>query len=441
MRRIISAVARDVTPSKAAQDMGRKTADEMLDMVRKVTAGLPQVTDVQLGGSLAKGTWLSEDADVDIFVGFKRSVSKERFEETARQIGFESLNGYSPYVKYSEHPYVEARVRKTRVNVVPYYDVKQGEWKSSADRSPYHTRLMKKSLTTKMRGEVRVLKAFLKANGIYGAEIARQGFSGYVAEVLVLNFKSFEGVVRNMAGIGRNTTIGRAEKKFDGMIIITDPVDGKRNLAAAISERNLGRFVLLCRAFAARPSADFFKKRRPRVSKRLWDDMLVVSFGFRERSPDIIWGQAKRIAFSLSRQLELGGFVVLRSKAHVGEKAHLFFLLESGCIPLLYQKDGPEFFRQGSSEKFIGKNRRDLKLVWIKDDGRITSLRERRHPDAVGFMKWFLKNNIQSDIPSGLQDDFVRGFKVSMGSGGLGKSIKEAADELISTDGAFLHFD
>ena len=44
------------------------------------------------------------------------------------------------------------------------YDVKIGEWKSSADRSPFHTKFMKKSLTPKMRNEVRILKTFLKSN-------------------------------------------------------------------------------------------------------------------------------------------------------------------------------------------------------------------------------------------------------------------------------------
>ena len=40
---------------------------------------------------------------------------------------------------------------------------------------------MKKSLTQKMKNEVRILKTFLKSNGIYGAEIAKQGFSGYIS--------------------------------------------------------------------------------------------------------------------------------------------------------------------------------------------------------------------------------------------------------------------
>ena len=48
------------------------------------------------------------------------------------------MKKYSPYVRYSEHPYVEAKIKNTKINVVPFYDVKIGEWKSAADRSPFH---------------------------------------------------------------------------------------------------------------------------------------------------------------------------------------------------------------------------------------------------------------------------------------------------------------
>ena len=55
-------------------------------------------------------------------------------------------------------------------------------------------------------------------------------------------------------------------------------------------------------------------------------------------------------------------------------------------------------------------------------------------------MKGFLKKNLQVGIPKGLQGDFKRGFKISVGNKNLSKSIKEEASELISVDGTLLHF-
>ena len=93
--------------------------------------------------------------------GSKKNTSEEKFEKISKRIGFDALKKYLPYVRYSQHPYVEARIGNTKINVVPFYDVKIGEWKSAADRSPFHTKFMEKSLTPKMRNEVKVLKIFI----------------------------------------------------------------------------------------------------------------------------------------------------------------------------------------------------------------------------------------------------------------------------------------
>jgi len=397
---------------------------------------------LEFGGSFAKGTWLSQDADVDIFIRFKKSTSEEKFEKISKKIGFESLKKYSPYVRYSEHPYVEAKIQNTKINVVPFYDVKIGEWKSAADRSPFHTKFMERSLTSKMRNDVRILKTFLKSNRIYGAEIAKQGFSGYVSEVLILNFGSFENVIKSISGIKENQIIGKTSKKFGTSIVIVDPIDNNRNLAAAISDENLGKFVLVSRAFKEKPTLGFFKNKKSVVSKKHWENLLVIKFDFKIRSPDIIWGQIKRATSSLSTQLELGGFDVLRSKPHTDQQkeVYLFFLLESTKISKMYQKNGPEYFRENSSNSFISKNLANTELMWIGKNKKIISLEKRKHTEAVKFMIEFLKKNLRTDIPKGLQSDFKRGFKVSIGSKNLSKSIKEAASELISTDGTLLHF-
>ena len=442
MKQIISKVAKNVIPSRVIEKSKKQIAELAFKLVEKEIEKFPEVIGLEFGGSYAKGTWLSNDADVDIFIRFKKSASEEKFEKISKKIGFESMKKYSPYVRYSEHPYVEAKIKNTKINVVPFYDVKIGEWKSSADRSTFHTKFMKKSLTAKMRNEVRILKTFLKSNGIYGAEIAKQGFSGYVSEVLVLNFGSFENTIKSISGIKEGQVIGKTSKKFDTAIVIVDPIDKNRNLAAAISDENLGKFVLVSRTFKEKPASGFFKNKKSTVSKKHWEKLLVVKFDFKIRSPDIIWGQIKRATSSLSTQLELGGFNVLRSKSHTDQQkeVYLFFLLESTKISEMYPKNGPEFFREGSSKSFISKNLTNTELMWIGKNKKIISLEKRKHTEAVKFMTEFLKKNLGTGIPKGLQSDFKRGFKVSIGNKNLSKSIKEAASELISTDGTFIHF-
>ena len=386
---------------------------------------------LEFGGSFAKDTWLSKDADIDIFIRFSRSTSEEKFERISRKIGFDSLKKYSPYVRYSQHPYVEAKIKNTKINIVPCYDVKVGEWKSAADRSPFHTKFMKKSLTHKMRNEVRILKTFLKSNGVYGAEIAKQGFSGYVAEVLIFYFKSFEKTIKVISEIKEKEIIGKSSKKFETTIVIIDPIDDNRNLAAAISDENIGKFVLISRAFKEKPTQDFFKNKKLKISKKHWKNLLVIKFNFKTRSPDIIWGQIKRATASISIQLELGGFTVLRNKSFTDQQkeAYLFFLLDSTEIPQLHLKKGPEYFRADSSRSFIRKNNTSSELMWIGKNREIVSLESRKNKKVVDFMKEFLKKNLQTGIPKGLQDDFKKGYTISVGDKNLSKSIKEAANE------------
>ena len=442
MKQIISKFRKYVIPSKNTKKLKKQIADEVYVLVENQIKDYPEIVGLEFGGSYAKDTWLSKDADIDIFIKFKKSITDEKFTEISKKVGFESMKRYNPHVRYSEHPYVEARIKKTKINVVPCYDVGLGEWKSSADRSPFHTKFMQSELTPKMRNEVRILKTFLKLTKIYGAEIAKQGFSGYVSEVLIINFGSFENVIKSIAKIQQNQVIGKTSKIFGTSIVIIDPIDGNRNLAAAISDENIGKFILACRVFQNNPILEFYKPKKLKSSENNLENVLVVKFNFKMRSPDIIWGQVKRATTSLVTQLELGGFNVLRSKSYSDEQneAYLFFFLESTNIPKNYSKSGPEFFRESDCNSFISKNIARTQLMWVGDDKKIISLEKRKHNEAVKFMTELLKNNLQTGIPKGLQGDFKKGFKVFYGNKNLSKSIKEVISDLISTDGTIFHF-
>ncbi len=414
MKKIIEKVRRDVVPTKKLEQEKSRVATIAFDLVDRQVSKYPQIVQVEFGGSYAKGTWLPEIADIDIFLKFKKTTPQKKFTEIAKKIGFVAMKKYKPYVRYSEHPYVEAHIKGTRVNVVPCYDVQKGKWQSAADRSSFHTAFMLESLTGQMKNDVRLLKEFLKCNNVYGAEIAKQGFSGYVAEVLIWNFRSFEGVIKKIAKIKRNQIIGNASKKFDTPIVIMDPIDDQRNLAAAISTENIGKFVLVCREFLKKPSASFFKAKPS--SKKVLKNSFVVKFNYKARSPDIIWGQIKRTASALSTQMEVEGFTVLRHMAFTDEKneACLIFEFDSLDIPKDMVHEGPEFFSEADSESFIAKNSKKSELMWINNKGKILSLQKRKHSNAKLFLQDLLKNNLdESGVPRGLKTDIKKGFKIT----------------------------
>ncbi len=104
MKKIITNITKNVIPTKTVEKSKKSIAEIALELVKKEIVKFPEIVGVEFGGSFAKGTWLSKDADVDIFVRFKKSTSEEKFEKISKKIGFDSLKKFSPYVRYSEHP-------------------------------------------------------------------------------------------------------------------------------------------------------------------------------------------------------------------------------------------------------------------------------------------------------------------------------------------------
>ena len=430
--------ARKITiPTKQEEEKMKTLSDFLLKLVKDEVTKHAEVVSVELGGSYAKGTWLRGQMDLDIFVKMKKETDEKTFEEIGKKIGFSSMKKFKPYVRYSEHPYVEAEVKGVRVNVVPSYDVEHGNWKSAADRSSFHTRFILETFDQTKKNEVRLLKKFLKGMDIYGAEIAKEGFGGYVAEVLVHHYGSFANVLEAAANFTSGQIIGNPTKKFETDLRLIDPIDSNRNLGTAISTQNIGRFMLSARAFLKKPSLVFFTGTKLIPNAKNLKNTIIVKFNYKLRSPDIIWGQAKRGATALSGQLELAGFQVLRKSVITDEKseAAMLFLLRSPVIEKFMVKNGPQIYRRSDSDNFIAANSKNM-LTWIDDDGKILSMKEREFYDAKKFLQFLLKKNLsKSGIPSGISLDIKRGFKVIDGSQVTSKSIKKALAELTSTDG------
>jgi tRNA nucleotidyltransferase (CCA-adding enzyme) len=439
---LISKVLPLCEPTHIQERRIAKVAQEAKTHVDSYVAQLNDVIGVVFGGSFAKGTWLPGHADIDIFVKIKPSVGIEKFEEMGREIGSEALKSYGPKLRYSDHPYVEVFVKKVRVNVVPCYDVEQGKWQSAADRSPFHTRYISSNFDDEKRRQARLLKKFLKSVGIYGAEISTEGFSGYVSEVLVLKYSSFENLLRAAADWQERQIIAVSDYDSDFVrvsnspVIIIDPVDSRRNLGTAISPESVAKFMLAARKFLEKPSLDFFKEGKYRRGTiKLLPIVLVVEFSHEKKSPDIIWGQLKRSLSAIAKQLELAHFEVLRSSCVTDEKssAALAFLLESITLPPYTKRKGPEVFRRKDTASFLSNRKKPL-ASWVDREMRIAMVIERRATDARKFVKSLLINHREN---SGVSKDLIVN-KLQIYSGSDRKIIKglakKAIGDVVSTE-------
>src|SRR5208337_5425101 len=163
--------------------------------------------------------------------------------------------------KYAEHPYINAVIDDVDVDLVPCYNVASAERiQSAVDRTPFHTRY----ITDKINGlidDVLLLKRFAKAGGIYGSDGMTEGFSGYLCELLVLRYGGFTPLLQAASEWRLHTLIDQEDhgaKEFSEPLIVIDPVDPRRNVAAAVSLDRMAEFVEIARGYREAPSEKFF---------------------------------------------------------------------------------------------------------------------------------------------------------------------------------------
>lgn len=420
-----------VIPTEAQVMENKKIAKVVMERVSAEIYKHPEVMGAELGGSYAKDTWLAGETDIDVFVKFSQDTSDDAFKRISREIGFRSMAGYEPRERYANHPYVEATISDVMINVVPCFDVELGGWRSAADRSPYHTAFMRRWLTDDMRNEVRLLKRLLKSWGIYGAQISVQGFSGYATEALILHFGGFGETMQGMANIKRGTVIGKAAKKFDTPVTIMDPIDENRNLATAISNRNMGLFILRCRE----QETSTVQASAKATDNSLWGNVVAVRFRRGDENAEIIWGQVRRATTAIARHMERGGFAIIRHKILVDDvEVCLLFLTESLHIPEMVVRTGPEIFRRAESAVFASSK----DMVWVSPDMKLLRMEKREHHTAGSLLRHILRNPQKAGIPAGLHPYIREGASVTTG-GKIAQSVKEEATGLVCTDEAVLY--
>jgi tRNA nucleotidyltransferase (CCA-adding enzyme) len=268
--------------------------------------------------------------------------------------------------------YTEAVVDGFKVNVVTCYDVKPGEWRSAADRSVHHVTFVRENFDEEARLQVRLLKRFMKGVGVYGAEIEKEGFSGYAAEVLVNGHKTFEAILRWFAEL--------VPKSKEEYFALFDPIDDKRDLGKAMSKETVARMVMASRAFLEEPSIGFFKHLSGRPRKRLQGRVLVVAFEHVQLSEDTLWGELKRSARQVAKHVREEGFSLARVEAASDKKrsSAIIILPVTESLPDLEERVGPGVELLEGAKSFVAKNHDSAQLVWVGEDGRLRLLTERR---------------------------------------------------------------
>lgn len=439
VERICGIVRRRVTPSREERKRVLGLAEDLIERVSKAAREDGVKAEVRVEGSVAKDTWLSGEPDIDIFMRVPRTMPREAFGTVCLNVAKKATEGYRQVERFAEHPYLEAYVDATRVNIVPCYEVKRGEWISATDRTPFHTDYVKPLLNELLRSEIRLLKRFMKGIGVYGAEIKVGGFSGYLCELLTLNYDSFTQVLGAVADWREETSVidyegyykhreDEVKKIFEDPVIVVDPVDKGRNAASAVRKERLDEFAAASREFLKKPRLSFFYPPETRAfsAGRLIKAMetrgstiVLVRFGRVKAVPDVLWGQLYKSKRSLRKMLEQYDFNVMRDCVWSNERdLNVFvFEVEERFLPSIKRHLGPPLRKRDECERFLRKHRGAARTVSGPrvEEGRWVVEIKREYRDVVKLIKDKLRDGGRRvGIADMVSQTVAKSFKVDV---------------------------
>ena len=351
---ILNHVLDEIQPDKNYEKEIFSKLDSIIKKINQNQKGIKAI----LGGSGAKRTWLKTfDADIFALFDYKKyenkndelpdileKLLKKKFKKISR------LHGSRDYFQIKDGNFTFEIVPILKIN-------KSSEAKNITDVSPLHSRWVAKH--SNLANEMRLTKQFCKAQNLYGAESHIRGFSGYVCEILTVNYGSFFNLIKNSAK-WHDKVVVDVEKYYKGKdvfhimnlsklispLIVIDPVQKDRNASAALSTEKFEQFKKSAKEFIRNPSKNFFAK------KNLGNLMLSLKkknmqlIGIKARplegKIDVVGSKLSKIYDFVLQEIDKKGFQLIKSDWDFKEEeANFYFLFGAKPLPKELKIEGP----------------------------------------------------------------------------------------------------
>ncbi|MBP5394592.1 MAG: CCA tRNA nucleotidyltransferase [Candidatus Methanomethylophilaceae archaeon] len=349
---------------------------------------------VRFVGSVGKGTFL-RNPDIDLFILYSPKIPRPELERLGLQAGKDLIGGIK---MYAEHPYTSGKFEGLDVDLVPCYELESAEHILTAvDRTPFHADFVLSHSDDRIKDEIRLMKCFMKGIGTYGAEPDVRGFTGYLCELLVIRYGGFIGALKAAADWkkGAQIWIGNRGKPLKGALVFYDPVDPNRNVASAVHEDTLCKYIHACKCYLRSPDRRFFFPELRKLPSRdeladTWSKrgtgLVSVSFVKPDIIPENLHAQMWKTQYGIGKKLNEYGFGVLRAEHCEDEKeAHIVFELERFESPKLVIHKGPPAYVE-NAESFLEKWKDNPDGAPYLDDGFWMVVCPPQFPDAASMI-------------------------------------------------------
>ena len=341
--KLLNEILKEIKPTK-------KEVNEINKIIKFV---LKRVPNCFVGGSIAKSTFLSGKGDIDFFVKFKTEDKMKILKEELYKL-FKNINTI-----HGSRDYYSVVYKNYKLEFVPILEIKSpDEYVNTTDISLFHVDYVKTHLANP--DDVLLLKKFLLANNLYGAESWVSGFSGYVCELLIIYYGSFLNALKEISKWKNKEIFIDIENYFNSLrevnltldkskitpLIIIDPVLRYRNVAASVSSQSILKLKKISKLFLKKESKDFFYK------DVLFEKIRKKAIVFNTKCKDEIYLSRLRSKLEfISKKLNEYGFRVKYGLT----KNFFWFLFSNKTLPEKYIHWGPSIKNKDGLKGFIEK--------------------------------------------------------------------------------------
>lgn len=407
---ILSKIEKEIVPSK-------KISPKITNKIEKINS-LIKNSDLKakavLGGSFAKGTYLKNDFDIDVFIKFDLSYKDKNLsnllEPIIKLLKPQRLHGSRDYFKLPGTPSFE---------IIPVLDVNKPEDATNiTDMSPLHAKWVNENIKPKQRNEIRLAKAFCKANKVYGAESYIQGISGHVLDILVIHYGSFLKLLEEITKLKDKDIIdhynvhkGNIKKlnksKIQSPIIVIDPITPDRNAAAALGKEKFEILKKKAKAFLENPDISFFRKEiiteESLIKKQGKNKLIIYYLTPQEGKKDVIGSKILKAYKYILNKFTNNSFTIIKSGWEWDDKAMLWYICKNEMLEKEFLRVGPPINQQYHVELFKNKH----KEIIIKDE-RIYAKVKRKYRKIEKLAEDLLSNETVNEKINEIEFIFLK---------------------------------
>ena len=372
--------------------------------------------EVVLVGSVAKGTHLRGNSDIDMFMAFPLSTDLKDLKETGLDLAHQCCEAFNatPHHQFASHPYVTTEIEGIEVDLVPCYRIDDGsQIKSAVDRTILHTKFVHANLKDNQKDEVRLLKRFMDMTGTYGSEFKVGGFAGYLCELMIIAYGTFENTLKEACDWQKGHVIDLMDygtsDKFKDPLICIDPTDKNRNVGAALRLDKYSQFIQSARNYLnSNKKEEYFYPLNKNLDKneilnefkQRESSFIAIKFDIPQIPLDTLHPQIKKTSDSLKRVLNKNDFLVFQHDYWTDDASSAVILIELAVFELNNVKihEGPRVYYKQACENFIEKF--GFENCYLLDDMMVSNVK-REYTTPQDFINHLLTKEYISLIKVG----------------------------------------